>query len=83
MSRTLTGIRADRKQSYRSIEQGATGLREMLAFGPLDRFDSLRFFGQVVPDMTVTCGSGNISFVRPSSTAKKKDGRGGTPTLRF
>jgi len=62
MNRPLTGICADRKHGYRSIEQIAGELRKMLALGPLDRFDALAFFEQIVPDMTVECGSGKIAL---------------------
>ena len=44
MTRPLTGIRADRKESYQSIERKAAALRELLSLGPLDRFDALQFF---------------------------------------
>ena len=60
MNRPLTGIRADRKESYRSIEQRAAELRKKLELGPLDRFDARKFFDQIVPDMTVQCRSGDV-----------------------
>ena len=60
MSRSLTGIRADRKQSYRTIEQMATQLRKMLSLNLLDRFEGLKFFEEVIPEMTVECNSGKI-----------------------
>ncbi|MEI9968612.1 MAG: ImmA/IrrE family metallo-endopeptidase [Terracidiphilus sp.] len=62
MTRQLTGIRADRKESYRSIEQKASALRELIGLGPLDRFDARYFFDQFVPEMTVECGTGNIAL---------------------
>ena len=62
MTRPLTGIRADRKESYKSIEQKATALRELLGLGQLDRFDARHFFDHVVRKMTVECGAGNISL---------------------
>ncbi|MGD0735206.1 MAG: ImmA/IrrE family metallo-endopeptidase [Terracidiphilus sp.] len=60
MIRTLTGIRADRKYSYHAIEEIAQDLRTMLGLGPLDRFDGLSFFENVVPEMTIECGAGSI-----------------------
>ena len=62
MDRPLTGIRADEKQSYRSIERMAGALRAMLELGPLDRFDALRFFDQILPDITIDCRSGEIAL---------------------
>jgi len=62
MNRPLTGIRADMKQSYKSIEECASALRTMLALGPLDRFDALNFFDKIVPDMTVECKAGNVAL---------------------
>lgn len=62
MNRPLTGIRADRKHSYKSIEESASALRSMLALGPLDRFDALNFFDKILPDMTVECKAGNIAL---------------------
>jgi hypothetical protein len=62
MTRPLTGIRADRKESYRSIEQKTTELRKLLGLGPLDRFDARHFFDHIVPEMTVECGKGNIAL---------------------
>jgi hypothetical protein len=60
MTQPLTGIRADRKHSYHSIEQTAAELRKLLGLGPLDQFDALKFFDQIVPEMTVECLAGNI-----------------------
>lgn len=60
MNRSLTGIRADRRHSYRSIEQVASGLRKMLGLNSLDRFDALKFFDEVIPEMTVECQAGTI-----------------------
>jgi len=60
MNRPLTGIRADRKESYRSIEKVASALREVISLAPLDRFDALNFFNQIVPQMTVDCDAGSI-----------------------
>lgn len=62
MTRPLTGIRADRKESYRSIEQKATVLRELLSLGPIDLFDARHFFDHVVPEMTVKCATGNVAL---------------------
>jgi hypothetical protein len=62
MTRPLTGIRADRKESYQSIEQKATALRELLGLSTLDRFDARQFFDHVVPEMTVECATGNITL---------------------
>ncbi|MGD0902309.1 MAG: ImmA/IrrE family metallo-endopeptidase [Terracidiphilus sp.] len=62
MTQQLKGIRADRKESYRSIEQMATTLREALALGPLDRFNALQFFDKIVPDMIVQCQAGRITL---------------------
>lgn len=62
MARPLTGIRADRKYSYHSIEQMAGGLRKMLGLAPTDQFDALRFFEQVIPDMTVKCRAGAVGL---------------------
>ncbi|MGB6687006.1 MAG: ImmA/IrrE family metallo-endopeptidase [Terracidiphilus sp.] len=60
MDRPLTGIRADEKHSYSSIERLAVGLREMLSLGSMDRFDALKFFDEIVPDMTIECRAGTI-----------------------
>jgi hypothetical protein len=60
MNRPLTGIRADRKESYRSIEEFAGALRKMISLEPLDQFDALNFFDQIVPEMTVKCGTREI-----------------------
>jgi hypothetical protein len=62
MNRPLTGIRADRKHSYHSIEQIAGVLRNMLGLEPLDRFDALKFFEEVIPDLTIDCDGGRISL---------------------
>jgi hypothetical protein len=62
MTRPLTGIRADRKESYHSIEQSATALRKLLGLGPLGRFDARQFFDQIVPEMTVECQTGRITL---------------------
>jgi hypothetical protein len=34
----------------------------MLSLNPLDRFDALGFFEEVIPEMTVECGAGVISL---------------------
>lgn len=60
MSRSLSGIRADRAHSYRSIEQIAEGLRNVLGLKPLDSFNALTFFEEVIPDMTIECSAGII-----------------------
>jgi hypothetical protein len=60
MNRPLTGIRADRKESYRSIEQFAGALREIISLESLDQFDALNFFDQIVPEMSVKCGTKDI-----------------------
>jgi hypothetical protein len=62
MSRPLTGIRADSKESYQSVEQYAEALRKMLELGPLDRFDAKSFFDCVVPSMTVECRAGSFAL---------------------
>jgi hypothetical protein len=62
MTRQLTGIRADRKESYHSIEQKTTALRKLIGLGPLDRFDARYFFDQFIPEMIVECGTGNIAL---------------------
>jgi IrrE N-terminal-like domain len=62
MNRPLTGIRADSKESYRSIEQYAGALRKMISLEPLDQFDALNFFDQIVPEMTVKCGTRDIQL---------------------
>jgi len=60
MDRPLTGIRADEKHSYSSIERLAMGLREMLSLHTMDRFDALKFFDETVPEMTIECRAGTI-----------------------
>jgi predicted transcriptional regulator len=62
VDRPLTGIRADSKYGYRSIEELAGGLRTMLGLASTDRFDALRFFDQIVPDMTLKCRAGVIAL---------------------
>jgi hypothetical protein len=62
MNRPLTGIRADRKHSYHSIEEIVSEVRKMLSLGSLDRFDALQFFERVIPDMTEECRAGEISL---------------------
>jgi hypothetical protein len=60
MNPPLTGIRADRKLSYRVIEQMAETVRQALQLGQLDPFDSLNFFEQIIPEMTIKCRTGNV-----------------------
>lgn len=62
MNRPLTGIRADRKQSYRSIEEMASGFRSALGLKPLDRFDARYFFDHILPEMTVNCDAGTVEL---------------------
>ncbi|MGD0097986.1 MAG: ImmA/IrrE family metallo-endopeptidase [Terracidiphilus sp.] len=62
MNRPLTGICADNKESYRSIELYAGALRKMIGLELLDQFDALNFFDQIVPDMTVKCGMKEIQL---------------------
>jgi hypothetical protein len=62
MTRPLTGIRADSKEGYCSIEQNAAELRKTLQLGPLDRFDARNFFDQIIPVMTVRCRAGSITL---------------------
>jgi hypothetical protein len=62
MNRPLTGIRADAKHSYRSIEQTALALRAGIGLGLLDRFDALEFFEQTVPDMRLVCRAGEVAL---------------------
>jgi IrrE N-terminal-like domain len=60
MNRTLTGIRADSKHSYQTIEQCANVLREMLKLGPRDPLDAKNLFDQVIATMTVECHAGVV-----------------------
>jgi Zn-dependent peptidase ImmA (M78 family) len=62
MTQPLTGIRAERKMSYRSIEECAKQLRARLGLGQLDRFDATGFFNNVLPDSTVVCSAGVITL---------------------
>lgn len=62
MTRPLTGIRADQKQSYYSIEHAANMLRRELSLRPLDQFDALMFFDQILPEMSVKSRSGEIAL---------------------
>src|SRR5580698_8255804 len=62
MNRPLTGIRADRKLSYRKIEQMAGIVRQALRLSEIDPFDSLKFFDEVIPDMTIECAAGKIAL---------------------
>lgn len=62
MPRPLTGIRADRKHSYASIEGIASGLRQALGLGKFDRFDSRQFFDQVLADVTLQTSKGEIQL---------------------
>jgi hypothetical protein len=62
VNRTLTGLRADSKESYQSIEQYARKLREMLGLGLLDRFDAKAFFDQDMAAMTVDCRAGSLGL---------------------
>jgi hypothetical protein len=62
MNRPLTGIRADRALSYHSIEGVTRALREMIGLEPLDRFDALKFFDQVISDITIECQAGSIGL---------------------
>ncbi len=62
MPRPLTGIRADRKHSYASIESITRALREALGLGLLDRFDARQFFDQVLADMTLQTTSREVKL---------------------
>jgi hypothetical protein len=55
MTQPLTGIRAECKMSYRSIEERAKQLRTKLGLGQLDRFDATGFYNDVLPDSTIVC----------------------------
>lgn len=61
-TQSLRGVRADRKHSYRSIEQIASGLRKMLGLDVLDRFDAQEFFNQTLADMTLVYKGGNVQL---------------------
>jgi Zn-dependent peptidase ImmA (M78 family) len=43
-SKELSGVRADRKYSYRALEQFAAHVREVLKYDPDDAIDALRLF---------------------------------------
>jgi IrrE N-terminal-like domain len=60
--RPLTGIRADRRHGYKSIEHQASLLRTALGLGPLDRFDARAFFENGLADLTVRCRSGEVEL---------------------
>ena len=60
MSRPLTGICADRKHSYASIEAVTSALRNNLGLGALDRFDARRFFDQQLAEMQVATRMGSV-----------------------
>ena len=62
MNRPLTGIRADWKEGYSSIEMSAANLRQRLRLGRLDRFDAWTFFNHVLPTFTIECGAGSVSL---------------------
>jgi len=62
MTQPLTGIRAERKMSYFSIEERANELRKRLELGQLDRFDATGFFNDVLPDSTLECKAGCITL---------------------
>lgn len=82
MTRPLTGIRADRKESYQSIEQKATALRKLLGLGMLDRFDAQQFFDHVVPEMTVECASGKIALCEAIEDCQQEGLTRWSPDLR-
>jgi IrrE N-terminal-like domain len=62
MNRPLTGICADQKQSYHSIEQAAVALRKVLGLGALGRFGALEFFEQMLPEMRLVCRAGEVAL---------------------
>lgn len=62
MTRPLTGIRADQKHSYRSIEAIAAGLRETLGLATLERFDAKLFFERQLADVTLKCRTGSVAL---------------------
>jgi hypothetical protein len=68
MFRPLTGIQADQGQSYYSIEEIASSLRESLGLGPLDEFDALGFFHDALPDLELTAGGRTIQVVEGIET---------------
>jgi hypothetical protein len=60
MPRPLTGIKADRKHSYASIESITAALREKLELNIGERFDARNFFDQVLPGMTLKTRNGPV-----------------------
>lgn len=62
MNRPLTGIRADQKRSYSSIEEKTAEFRKKLGLGSLAPFDAKRFFDEILPDSPVILPSGCITL---------------------
>jgi len=59
----LTGIPADRAQSYASIERVTVALREKLELDEFDRFDALHFFEKQLGDITIVDGNKKIQML--------------------
>ncbi len=57
MSKGLSGVRADKKRSYRSLEKYATRVREHLKLGPLDVLDALHLF-ENLDEISITVNEG-------------------------
>jgi len=63
MIRPLTGIPADRPQSYRSIEEAAIRFRKMIGIGPLDEFDARTCFEVQLGDIELLDQGESIPMV--------------------
>jgi len=61
MARPLTGIRADSKQSYASIEAITSGLRKTLGLEALNCFNARDFFNQQLAEMRVISRKGSVN----------------------
>lgn len=61
--KALTGIPADRGQSYRSIESYAVGFRELIGVDPLARLDVRRLFEEQIGDVVIGSRSKSIKVV--------------------
>lgn len=63
MNRPLTGIPADRPQSYASIEVITIALRDMLGLEVHERFDALNFFEKQIGETMIIEGGREIKMV--------------------
>lgn len=59
MTKGLSGVRADQKRSYRSLEKYACHVREHLKLAPLDALNALQLF-ENLDEIGITMNDGNM-----------------------